>query len=78
MCPNVLSLVCLSEKPCVCLHKKSRGSPRWSSAEKVNSAGLTGPARQICVHVENFHPTSLGSRLAQGGISPSRAGLLPI
>ena len=37
-----------------------------------------GPAPQICVHMENFHPNSPGPRLAQGGISPSQAGPLPI
>ena len=42
-----------------------------------NSSRLTGPARNR-VHMEYFHPTSPGSRLAQGEISPSRADPVPI
>ena len=40
-----------------------------------HSSWVTGPARQIYVHMGNFHPTSLR---CQGEISPNLAGSFPM
>ena len=44
----------------------------------LHSSRLIELAWQIYVHMGNFHPTSLRSHLAQGGISPNLADSFPM